>query len=224
MATRTLSRFMATAAATAAMAVAVASPAQAAPTVRALWNMTAVPAMTDSSTDGVNNSGTTSNITMSPDGFYTFNGTNSIASAPHKANLNPGTAPITVEAGINATRAPEAGNTFDILRKGTSTTTGGYYKIELKTTSTGAVNAACIFKDKNRVSGSAILTIPTTGWVSISCRKTSSSVTIVANGKTRTVARTVGAIANTAPVYIGGKGDGTDVFPGLMDYAKITIG
>jgi hypothetical protein len=208
----------------AAVSVGFAGPALAAPTVRAQWDMSTASSLVDTPTDSVNNSGTTSNITMSPDGFYTFNGTNSIATAPHKTNLNPGTANIKVEARINATRAPEPGNTFDVIRKGTSTTTGGYYKIELKTTSTGVVNAACIFRDKNRVTGSAILRIPTTGWVALTCTKDASSVTIVANATTRTVARTVGAIANTSQVYIGGKGDGTDVFPGLMDYARITIG
>ena len=206
----------------AAVSVGFAGPALAAPTVRANWLMGSIGTMVDSA--GGDNNGTTSNITMSPDGYYTFNGTNSIATAPHKANLNPGTANITVEAKINATRAPEPGNTFDVIRKGTSTTAGGYYKIELKTTSTGVVNAACIFRDVNRVTGSAILRIPTTGWVALTCKKTASSVTIVANGTTRTVARTVASIANTSPVYIGGKGDGTDVFPGLMDYARITIG
>jgi len=221
---RRTSRLTAIAAAAAAVTLGFTGTAQAAPTVRAQWDMATATALVDTPTDGVDNSGTTSNIVLSTDGFYTFNGTNSIASAPHKANLNPGTARITVEAKINATRAPEAGNTFDVIRKGTSVTTGGYYKIELKTTSTGVVNAACIFRDKNRVTGSAILRIPTTGWVTLTCTKTSSSVTIVANGTTRTVARTVGAIANTSGVFIGGKGDGTDVFPGLMVYAKITIG
>lgn len=208
----------------AGVSVGFAGPALAAPTVRAQWDMSDASRLVDTPTDAVDNSGSTSNIVLSPDGYYTFNGTTSIATAPHKANLNPGTNNIKVEVRINATRAPEAGNTFDVIRKGTSTTAGGYYKIELRTTSTGLVNAACIFKDANRVAGSAILRIPTTGWVSLSCAKTGSSVTIVANGTTRTVARTVGKIANTSPVHIGGKGDGTDVFPGLMDYAKITIG
>ena len=60
--------------------------------------------------------------------------------------------------------------------------------------------------------------------MTITCTKTATTVTLVANGTTRTTARSVGAITHTAGVYIGGKGDGTDVFSGLMDYARITIG
>ena len=49
-------------------------------------------------------------------------------------------------------------------------------------------------------------------------------MTLSAAGQTRTVSRTLGSISNSAPVYIGGKGDGTDYFPGLMDSVKIEIG
>jgi hypothetical protein len=38
------------------------------------------------------------------------------------------------------------------------------------------------------------------------------------------VSKTLGSLGNTSGVNIGGKGDGTDVFDGLMDKASITIG
>ena len=214
-------RRMATVVAAGLVTVAVASPAQAAPTVQALWNMDAVPGMVDSA--GGDNNGTTSKITMSG-GYYAFNGTDSIAQVPHKANLNPGTANIRVEARVNTSAPPAAGESYDILRKGTSGTAGGYYKLEFRGKTGGAMTAACIFKDQNRVAGTAILAIPSTGWSTVSCTKTATSVIITVNGKTKTTAKTVRAIANTAGVHIGGKGDGTDVLSGLMDYAKITIG
>jgi hypothetical protein len=47
---------------------------------------------------------------------------------------------------------------------------------------------------------------------------------VSAGGQTRTVSTRLGSISNTAPVYIGGKGDGTDWFPGLIDSVKIEIG
>lgn len=215
-----VTRWIATAAAAGMMAVVVASPAQAAPTVQALWNMDSVPTMVDSA--GRDNDGRTSAITMSG-GSYAFNGATSIAQVPHKANLNPGAAPITVEARINTAKPPAPGDTYDIVRKGTSGTAGGYYKIELRGKSGGGMNAACIFKDGKRVVGTAIAAVPTTGWLTIRCTKTATSVTLAA-GTTRTTTRSVGTISNTAGVFIGGKGDGTDVFSGLMDYAKITIG
>jgi hypothetical protein len=119
-----MSRWITTAAAAGTMLLALAGPAQAAPTLRAQWDMDSVPKMVDSA--GGDNNGSTTNITMSPDGFYSFDGVSSIAKVPNKANLNPGTADITVEARINVTTPPVNGESYDIIRKGTSTTLTGY--------------------------------------------------------------------------------------------------
>jgi hypothetical protein len=214
---------MAISSAAGALLLAVAAPAHAAPTVQARWNMDRAGTMVDSA--GGDNNGKTTAITMSPDGFYTFNGTTSIATVPNKANLNPHASDIEVEARINATSAPSPGETFDIIRKGTSKTAGGYYKIELKTTSGGLLNAACIFKDKTKVVGQAISRIATTGWQTLTCTKTATTVTLAVNGVTKkTTTTSVGSITNTSGVFVGGKGDGTDVFSGLMDHASIAIG
>ena len=216
----TLTR-MVTAVAAGMMTVVVANPAQAAPTPVADWKMGAVGTMVDSA--GGDNNGTTSAIAMS-NGFYAFDGASSIAQVPNKGNLNPGAANIRVEAKINTATPPAPGETYDIIRKGISGTAGGYYKIELRGKTGGGMTAACIFKDANRVVGTAIVPVPAKTWVTITCTKTANSVTLAAAGRTRTTAKTVGSISNTSGVFIGGKGDGTDVFSGLMDYAKITIG
>jgi hypothetical protein len=212
---------MTTAAAAGTILLALAGPAQAAPTLQAQWNMDAVPKMIDSA--GGDNNGKTSGITMSPDGFYSFDGLSSIATVPNKANLNPGTANVTVEARINVTTPPANGESYDVMRKGTSKTSNGYYKIEVRGTSTG-MNAACIFKDSTKVVGSAVLKMSAQAWTTITCAKSATTVTLTVNGVTRTITKTVGTISNTSGVFIGGKGDGTDVFSGLMDYASITIG
>ncbi len=214
-------RWMATVAAAGMVTVAVTSPAHAALAPRAVWNMGSVPDMVDSA--GGDNNGTTSGITMSG-GYYAFNGTDSIAQVPHKNNLNPGLANIRVEAKVNTTTAPAAGESYDLVRKGTSGTIGGYYKIELRGKIGGGMNAACIFKDQNNVAGRAVAAVPTKQWLTISCLKTSTSVTLTVGGTTRTTSSAVGAIANTAGVFVGGKGDGTDVLTGLMDHVKISIG
>ena len=214
-------RWMSTVVAAGLATVAVASPAQAAPTAQAVWNMDSVPSMVD--TAGGDNNGTASRIKMSG-GHYAFNGIDSIAQVPHKANLNPGLANLKLEARVNTTTPPAAGESYDILRKGTSATPTGYYKIELRGKTGGGMNAACIFKDQNKVVATAIAPVPSTGWLTIICTKTPSMVTLTANGTTRTTSRAVGAIANTAGVSIGGKGDGTDVFTGLMDYVRISVG
>ena len=39
-----------------------------------------------------------------------------------------------------------------------------------------------------------------------------------------TAGRVIGSMSNSAAVYVGAKSDGTDWFPGLMDFVKIEIG
>jgi hypothetical protein len=210
-------------AALAVILVALAQPAHAAPTVRALWNMDALPTMVDSA--GGDNNGTTRNITLSG-AAYSFNGKNSLATVPDKPNLDPGTATISLTARISLTKTPTANQTYDIVRKGVTTSAGGDYKMELMRSSGGLTVAACVFKDSNGKVGSARGTagLSNKGFVTVTCTKTPSGVTVSAAGQTRTVAAKLGSISNSAPVYVGGKGDGTDSFPGLIDQVQIAIG
>ena len=62
------------------------------------------------------------------------------------------------------------------------------------------------------------------GFQVITCTKSAASIRVTAGGQTRTSTRSVGRIRNEAPVSVGSKGDGTDFFPGVMDYVKIEIG
>jgi hypothetical protein len=210
------------AAATATL-VTVASPAQAALSVRALWNMGSLPTMVDSA--GGDNNGTTRSVKLSG-GAYRLNGSSSIATAPDKSNLDPGSSDVRISARISFTQVPASGQTFDIVRKGFTTTSGGDYKIELRRSSSGQAVAACVFTDsKGRVAQvSGTTGLQGRGFQTITCRKTSSGVTLTAGGQTRTVSRALGSISNSAPVSIGAKGDGTDWFPGLIDWVKIEIG
>ena len=219
---RKTSRLMTTAAAAAVAILALANPAQAA-TVQASWNMNTLTSnrMVDS-TGNPYNHGTATDVKLVSGAYYSFNGTSSIVQVAHQDNLNPGAANITVEARVNVRSLPSG--TYDIIRKGTSGTGGGYYKIEIKETSTG-MNAACIFKDQAGNVGRAIYPIKIASWVTITCKKTASSVTLLLNGAVvRTTTIQVGTISNTAGVFIGGKGDGSDVFDGLMDHARIITG
>jgi hypothetical protein len=219
---RIVRRLIVAGAATAAVVV-LSTPAHAALTVRAQWKMDRLPTMVDSA--GGDNNGTTRNITLSG-GAYKFNGTSSLATAPDKSNLDPGTTSARLTARISVTKVPASGQTFDVVRKGVTTSSGGYYKLELRRSSSGLAIAACHFKDSSGrvgdVSGSTSLA--NKGFVTITCRKSSSGVTLTAAGQTKSVSRTLGSISNSAPVYVGGKSDGTDWFPGLMDSVKIEIG
>jgi hypothetical protein len=219
---RTLRQLTIVAFATAAL-VWFAGSAHAAVTVRALWNMDGQPTMVDSA--GGDNNGTASKIKLSGDA-YVFNGTSSYATAHDKANLDPGAAPAKLTARVSLTKAPRVGQTFDIVRKGTAPTPGGYYKIEIMRSSTGLAIAACRFRDGSGRTADAFGTagLAGRGFVTITCTKTASRVTVSAGGRTDTAANKVGTISNAAPVYIGAKGDGTDWFPGRIDFVKIEIG
>jgi Concanavalin A-like lectin/glucanases superfamily len=220
---RTTSRVMAAAAVASAVTLALGAPANAASTVRAQWDMSSLPSMVDSA--GGDNTGKTKNVTLKG-GHYSFNGTSSLATVPDKANLDPGSATIRLTARVNVTAVPRVGQTFDIVRKGVTTSAGGDYKMEIYRESSGEAVAACSFKDAKKVSGQSYGTVDLagTGWQTITCIKTSSSITVIAGGQTRTSRKALGAISNSAPVYVGGKGDGTDEFNGLMDQVTITIG
>lgn len=198
--------------------------AQAAMTVRAQWDMSSLPTMIDSA--GGDNNGSTKNITSGGSGLYSFNGRSSLATVPDKANLDPGSATIKLTARVRFSALPPVKDTFDIVRKGVTTTSGGNYKMEIYRRKTGAAVAACSFKGANGVSGQSYGTVNLagTGFQTITCIKTASTIQVIAAGQTRTSDKAVGSISNASPVYVGGKGDGTDVFDGVMDFVKIEIG
>ena len=212
------------ASALAATLVGLASPANAALTLRADWQMNALPTLVDSA--GRDNDGTTRDIAL-VNGYYVFNGTSSYATAPDKDNLDPGSAGIRLTARVSITAIPpSATRTFDVVRKGYTTTAGGYYKMEIARSASGAAIAVCRFKDSLGRSGEAYGTVNLAGrgFVTINCTKTSSGVVLNAAGQTVNAPKTLRSIANTEPVFIGQKGDGTDFFAGRMDYVQIKIG
>ncbi len=203
--------------------VALSHPAQAALTARAVWNMDSLPTMVDSA--GGDNNGTTRNIKLSG-GAYQFNGTSSIATSPDKANLDPGTASIRLSARISITTVPKVGQTYDVIRKGVTTSSGGYYKMEISRSGSGQAVAHCRFKSGSgqEVTIYSTASLQNKGFVAITCTKTATDVTMNVGGASTKITKAIGSISNSAPVYVGGKGDGTDWFPGWMDYVKIDIG
>jgi hypothetical protein len=212
------------ASALAATLVGFASPANAALTLRANWQMNALPTLVDSA--GRDNDGTTTNIALA-NGYYVFNGTSSYATAPDKDNLDPGSASIRLTARVSITAIPRsATKTFDVVRKGNTTTAGGYYKMEIARSASGAAIAVCRFKDSLGRSGEAFGTVNLAGrgFVTINCTKTSTGVVLNAAGQTVNAPKTLRSIANTERVFIGQKGDGTDFFAGQMDFVQIEIG
>jgi hypothetical protein len=98
--------------------------------------------------------------------------------------------------------------------------------MEIRRNSSGYATAACTFVDSSNVQGAAYGSVDLAGkgFLVITCIKNATSIQVVAGGQTRTTSKRLGTIRNTASVYVGGKGDGTDFFPGVMDYVRIQIG
>src|SRR3712207_3597103 len=105
---RRITRQLVIAATVTSAIVMMGGPAQAALTVRALWNLNSSPTMVDSA--GGDNTGTAVNVTQSG-GAYSFDGATSYATAPDAANLNPGAANIKLSARISITSVPATGQT-----------------------------------------------------------------------------------------------------------------
>src|SRR5215207_8241194 len=84
--------------------------------------------MLDSS--GNNNTGTPVDVLR--DGFgYVFNGSTSYVTVPDSDSLDPQENDITLSASVKVTDAPMDDDSYDIVRKGLSSTPGGDYKIDI---------------------------------------------------------------------------------------------
>lgn len=154
---------------------------------------------------------------------YLFNGTTSIVRVPHADDLNPGSGDFSYGAWVNFTELPPA-QTWDILRKGLSTTGGGNYKLELFT-GNGTARARCSWMD---VSGATITVVRGTGlndgrWHRLTCSRSGDTFTVDVDGSTTSNPKTLGAISNSADLTIGAKATDSDVFRGLIDDAQVSF-
>ena len=120
---------------------------------------------------------------------------------------------------LKATSAP-ASPDWDLIRKGLYETAGGEYKMEYQPSG----QVSCGFKGSagyaELIAGPAV---NNGQWHTVRCVKTSSSIQVVVDGKTFSMAATIGSIANTAPVVIGAR-PGSEFFKGSLDHASIRVG
>lgn len=173
-----------------------------------------------------NHDGTSKNVTLGQPGHdgtaYGFNGTSSIVRVPHSDDLNPGDADFSYGAWVKFTAVPPP-TTFDVIRKGTSNSNGGDYKLELFRSNNSA-RARCYAKGS---SGSAGITggnnLNDGQWHQLTCTRAGSTWQLTVDGTNYSETDAVGRIANTADVTIGAKPTNEDFFDGLIDDAQITI-
>lgn len=206
--------------------------ASAATTDRGVWRLNETGSPTTAiDSSGFGNTGTNSNVVATGSG-YTFNGKSSRVVVADKASLDPGTANFSFGVTLVMSTAPARGETYDVLRKGVTTSTGGEYKLEIAHVS-GKAYARCLVKDAKKVVASIVA--PTNladgSPHAITCNKTSRGVSVKIDAlapRTKTVAA-LGSVSNTAKLGLGAKAEtktnsGFDWYLGLMRDAWVRVG
>jgi hypothetical protein len=120
---------------TAAVATVLASAGIASAGTVSLWHMDETSGTTMVDSVG-GNDGTLHNITLGQPGFlgraYSFNGSNSVVTGPTAGGLNAGASPFWFGARIKFANRPSAAVVdYDLMRKGLSSASGGFWKIEV---------------------------------------------------------------------------------------------
>lgn len=158
---------------------------------------------------------------------YEFTGANPIVKVPSTDDLNPYLNPLMISAWLDVPSTLGAGD-YNVLQKGTATAIGGAYKMEIVGT-TGAKFGYpdCAFNSpggyKNRVYGPIKINDDT--WHEVQCHLTATQAYVTVDGVSgKPIARTVGSIANTVGLTLGGKPNNTHYFNGRVDEVSITIG
>ena len=205
----------------------MASPAAWAVLLKAAdWQMNETSGqMIDSS--GNNNNGNPTDVGQTGS-TYVFNGSTSRVAVPDHDSLDPLQNDITLRASVQVTDAPMDDDSYDLVRKGLSTTSGGDYKMEIKRIKADPTvgKLHCFFRGtKGKVNRVARPDIVDGGWHTLECIKTSNSVVAKVDGRSYTDTGSAGSISNSKEVLVGAKMTNPfdDVFDGEMDFVSIEI-
>ncbi|HET6560458.1 MAG TPA: LamG-like jellyroll fold domain-containing protein [Marmoricola sp.] len=141
---------------------------------------------------------------------------------PDRATLNPGGRSFTYAASVRLDVAPPVGVTYDIVRKGVTTTAGGEFKLEVAKDGI----ARCTAKDANKLVASVSgprRNVANGAWHRISCSRSATAFRITVDGVSRTKTVTLGSISNTRSLSIGAKYGVEDRTPGFIDEVQLQI-
>jgi concanavalin A-like lectin/glucanase superfamily protein len=204
----------------------VASPAALAVLVKAAdWQMNEPSGpMIDSSGNG--NDGTPTDVVQTGS-TYVFDGSTSHVVVPDDDSLDPAANDITLTARVKVNGESLDDDSYDIVRKGLSTTAGGDYKMEIKRTTDPTVGRLhCLFKGSGgRVNRVARVDVVDGNWHTLECSKTSDSVVARVDGRSYTKTGSAGSISSSTNVMVGAKRATPfdDVFDGSMVFVSIDI-
>ena len=163
---------------------------------------------------------------------YTFNGTDSRVIVPESNVLDPRGADFSFGVTLQMSQAPEIGETYDVLRKGLTTTTGGDYKLEIANVN-GLALGRCIVKDAQKVAAitRAATSLADGAAHDVTCSRVGNSVTISVDGvvKAKKTVTLLGTVSNAASLAIGAKAEdspktGFDWYLGKIHDAWVRVG
>jgi hypothetical protein len=215
-----------------------ASPASA--TVVAMWRMDepsgAVTMVDSAGTGGTNNGKIGGTVATGEPGLvsgnaYSFGGATSYVEVADNGSLDPVAQNMTVTATVKTVGGRMPDDSYDLVRKGLTTTAGGEWKMEIKRASDWTVGKLyCVFKgvmaDGSRVAVARIANVNINDGRqhTVKCMKSPSSVQAVVDGRTFTTSKVTGWIDNNAAVILGAKSATDDVLQGTLDEVSVDIG
>jgi hypothetical protein len=215
----------------AACSAVLAVPGVASAATVSLWQMDETSGSTMVDSVGAND-GTLKNVMLGQPGFsglaYGFNGKSSVVTVSSSSSLNPGSSPFWMTVHVKFTGVPTAaiGGDYDVIRKGLSGTSGGFYKMELMPDPGGtAVQAHCSMEGS--VTSRSLTAEPNLAdgsWHTVQCVKDDSSLSVVVDDVEHSVSVKLGSFGNSAPLAIGAKAEGGDWYEGLLDEVGFGLG
>lgn len=154
---------------------------------------------------------------------FSFTTAGSWVEVPAATSLNPGARDFSFSAWINITQAPAKSVTYDIVRKGLTTTSGGEFKLEI----IPGGRARCIAKDGAGKRGSIVgpsTNLADSSWHQVGCARVGSAWQVVVDGTVRSTTAALGSVSNSRSLSIGSKYGREDATPGLVDEVVLSIG
>jgi hypothetical protein len=204
--------------------IALTSPAAAGAATVALWHMDETSGTTMTDSVGANH-GSLRRVDLGLPGLsgtaYGFGGLGSIATVPSAAALNPGSASFTATVHFRTSAVP-SDDSGDVMRKGLSTNSKTYWKMELRP-NPGHTRARlrCFFRGSK--AQATITATPKSvangAWHTAQCFKQDGAVGVIFDGVVLSTPATVGSISNGAVLTLGAKSATDDPFGGLLDEA-----
>jgi hypothetical protein len=190
-----------------------------------LWHMDETSGNTMSDASGNGHNGTLTDIALSQPGWlgtaFGFNGSSSHAVVPNTSSLNPGSANFSFQVHLRFSAVPA--HDYDIFRKGLSTSSGGDFKMEIFTTSAGAEGSCVARGSATRAGVTAGPNLADGQWHTLSCVKTSTSLSLIVDGVIYSEQRSIGSVTNSDDLWFGAQA-GADYYNGIMDEVSYRIG